>query len=188
MEAEVFTGRIKKKAQRSPDWLNRCFGSSKALVPWLHHTLQVKHEAEGGNCWGGVCQPGCFLCSGCHPSPCSPYSRGLVVGRLGKAVLACGALRCSTTRSSWSGRTPVSQVFGKCYFQQEFGKKTKAICYLKVRPYTFAWYGGRRGRWHLEPVWTGKKIHMGQYATWKLQEGITECFFKSVSVASNFLY
>ena len=37
-----------KKAQRSPDWLNRCFGSSKALVPWLRHTLQVKHEAEGG--------------------------------------------------------------------------------------------------------------------------------------------
>lgn len=37
-----------KKAQRGPDWLNRCFGSSKALVPWLCHTLQVKHEAEGG--------------------------------------------------------------------------------------------------------------------------------------------
>lgn len=36
-----------KKAQRGPDWLNRCFGSSKALVPWLCHTLQVKHEAEG---------------------------------------------------------------------------------------------------------------------------------------------
>ena len=114
--------------------------------------------------------------------------QGLGGGKAGKAVLAYGALRCSTTRSSWSGRTPVSQVFGKCYFQQEFGKKTKAICYLKVRPYTFAWYGGRRGRWHLEPVWTGKKIHMGQYATWKLQEGITECSFKSVSVASNFLY
>ena len=27
------------------------------------------------------------------------------------------------------------------------------------------------GRWRLEPVWTGKKIHMGQYAAWKLQEG-----------------
>lgn len=36
-----------KKAQRGPDWLNHCFGSSKALVPWLCHTLQVKHEAEG---------------------------------------------------------------------------------------------------------------------------------------------
>lgn len=48
VEAEVFTGRIKKKtkkAQRGPDWLNRCFGSSKALVPWLCHTLKVKHEA-----------------------------------------------------------------------------------------------------------------------------------------------
>lgn len=37
-----------KKAQRGPDWLNHCFGSSKALVPWLCHTLQVKHEAGGG--------------------------------------------------------------------------------------------------------------------------------------------
>lgn len=37
-----------KKAQRGPDWLNRCFGSSKALVPWLCHTLEVKHEAGGG--------------------------------------------------------------------------------------------------------------------------------------------
>lgn len=53
VEAEVFTGRIKKnktkkKAQRGPDWLNRCFGSSKALVPWLCHTLKVKHEAGKG--------------------------------------------------------------------------------------------------------------------------------------------
>lgn len=45
VEAEVFTGRI-KKSTGGPDWLNRCFGSSKALVPWLCHTLQVKHEAE----------------------------------------------------------------------------------------------------------------------------------------------
>ena len=117
VEAEVFTGRIKKNTQRSPDWLNRCFGSSKALVPWLHHTLQVKHEAEGGIAEEGSANRGCFLCSGCHPSPCTPSSRGLVVGRLGKAVLAYRVLRCSTTRSSWSGRTPVSQVFGECYFQ-----------------------------------------------------------------------
>lgn len=33
-------------------------------------------------------------------------------------------------------------------------------------------------RWCLEPVWTGKKIHMGQYAVWKLQEGITECYLQ----------
>lgn len=57
-----------KKAQRGPDWLNRCFGSSKALVPWLCHTLQVKHEAEGGLLRRGSANWGCFLCSGCHRS------------------------------------------------------------------------------------------------------------------------
>lgn len=131
MEAEVFTGRIKKKAQRSPDWLNRCFGSSKALVPWLHHTLQVKHEAEGGIAEEGSANRGCFLCSGCHPSPCTPSSRGLVVRRLGKAVLAYRVLRCSTTRSSWSGRTPVSRVFGECYFNRNLGRKPKQFAIWK---------------------------------------------------------
>lgn len=56
VEAEVFTGRIKKKAQRGLDWQNRCFGSSKALVPWSHHSWQVKQESGGprGPCqlWG----------------------------------------------------------------------------------------------------------------------------------------
>ena len=47
---------------------------------------------------------------------------------------------------------------------------------------------GMGGRWRLEPVWTRKKIHMGQYTAWKRQEGITECSFKSGSLASNFLY
>lgn len=47
-----------KKAQRGPDWLNRCFGSSKALVPWLCHTLQVKHEAGVGGGGGGVAEEG----------------------------------------------------------------------------------------------------------------------------------
>lgn len=87
-----------KKAQRGPDWLNRCFGSSKALVPWLCHTLQVKHEAEGGLLRRGLPTGDVFCVQAATVLSC----RGLVVGRRREVVFACGtALCCSVIRSSW---------------------------------------------------------------------------------------
>lgn len=137
-----------KKAQKSR--------LAKSLLWFKQGTRPVVTSHFASEAWGWgellrrVCQPGCFLCSGCHPSPCSPYSRGLVVGRLGRRCWL-QTLRCSTTRSSWSGENTCLPGIRKMLLQQEFGKKTKAICYLKVRPYTFAWGMGRGadGTWSL---------------------------------------
>lgn len=142
----------------------------------------------GGNCWGGVCQLGLFSVFRLPSVSLLSLFQGLGGGKAGEggAGLQSTSLLNHQIILVWENTClpGIRRMLLPTGIWEE--NQSNLLSESQALHLCLIWGGG--ARWHLEPVWTGKKIHMGQYATWKLQEGITECSFKSVSVASNFLY
>lgn len=129
-------GLKKKKSTEKSRLAKSLLGSSKALVPWLHHTLQATWGAEGELLRRGL-PTGLFSVFRLPSVSLLPIPGAWCGGRL-KAVLLAEHFAAQPPDRLGLGEQFCLQRVLECYFQQNLGRKPKKHYILKVRPYTFA--------------------------------------------------
>lgn len=169
VEAEVFTGRIKKSTERSR--------LAKSLLWFKQGTRPVvmSHFASEAWGWGGIAEEGsanwgCFLCSGCH---CS-----LLQGPGGREAAGGGiCLGDSTLLLSDQIFLVASPRYSEnSMSNRNWGRKVTQFAVWKEGLTSLPWRGGR---WGFEFIWIIRCL------------GVTErgqCFLKSGDLSSKFLY